>query len=302
MTPSQFTAAEILAITDLSQLPSDRGAYRYFVFGNPIQHSKSPQMHHAALDDLNKDEAYGLVLVETGEVKKVLLHLHQLGCKGVNVTVPHKFEALEACHHLGACAQEFGAVNTIQFLENGELKGYNTDGGGLVNALEQDFQLAFNQSTVAVIGAGGGAGTAISQACANTQVKRLLLANRSVDKIIELKKRIQAKHPNLAVETITIENLTTHAWFDSIDVFINSTSLGLKTTDALPFDPSQLGSHQAVYDTIYNPDPTPLLKAAELAGVKTSNGKSMLAWQGALSFQIWNQVLPNVALMQKAIG
>jgi len=297
-----FDASEILALQSLDDLPSERGVFRYFVFGNPIHHSKSPEMHHAALDGLKMNESYGRIKLDEYEVKPVLKHLQSLGCKGVNVTVPHKFEAFKACDQLGECAAEFGAVNTVEFLPNGELKGYNTDGGGFVKAVEQDFDTNIQNLTIAVIGAGGGAGTAISQACANHQVKRLLLANRSTDKIEVLKERIQAKHPELEIETVAIQELTSHAWFADINVFANATSLGLKVDDPLPFDASQLSSKQAVYDTIYNPDPTALLAEAKAQGAQTSNGKSMLAWQGALAFEIWNNTLPNVRLMYQAIG
>jgi len=155
--------------------------------------------------------------------------------------------------------------------------------------------------TLAVVGAGGGAGIAIAQACANAQVKRLLLANRSIEKIESLRIKISAKHPELQVEITPISELENHAWFPEIDVFVNTTSLGLKKSDPLPFNPCSLLPTQAVYDTIYNPDPTQLLQKARLAGAKTSNGRSMLAWQGALAFEIWNQKLPAIKKMYAAI-
>ncbi len=280
---------------------------KFAVIGNPVAHSLSPQLHQPALDALDLDARYIRVEVPEGSVREAFERMHELGIEGVNVTVPHKLEALEACDEVDAGAQKMGAVNTIVFKE-GKLLGFNTDGPGFARAVREDFGLDLANLRVALIGAGGGAGRAIATQCSLEDVPQLLLANRSLDKLEAMKDDLGVAFQSdklegpgerlqiFALDDPQLEEAITHS-----ELIINTTSVGLKAEDAAPIPKHWIEPHHLVYDTIYNPARTRLLKNAHLQGARIANGLSLLLHQGALSLEYWLGQEPPLEVMRNGI-
>src|SRR5690606_29126946 len=154
----------------------------------------SPRMHQPALDEAEIDARYIKVEVPAGMVKETFRRMREAGFIGCNVTVPHKFEALEACDDVDPGAAEMGVVNTVRF-DPDATRGFNTDGPGFEAAVRETLGLGLTGTSVVIIGAGGGAGGALAVHCARAGVARLVLANRTMSKVEALTRLIRASHP-----------------------------------------------------------------------------------------------------------
>lgn len=263
---------------------------RLAVIGSPVAHSASPGMHQAALDACGLDMRYIRLEVAPGEVAEAFRLMAGLGFIGCNVTVPHKLEAMECCTLLSEGARALRAVNTVVFpsQEQSETAGYNTDGPGLARAVREDFDVEIADLRVLVLGAGGGAGKAIATQCALLGCRRLWLANRSVDKAHSLAAALQkAGKREQKIQALGSDAPALEKAAVDTDLIINATSLGMRENDPLPLPGSCVTPRHLVYDAIYQPPETALLKQAKNAGARTSNGLSMLLHQGVLAFEQW---------------
>lgn len=286
-----------LHLDQLSELNAghDRPA-KFAVIGNPVAHSLSPQLHQPALDELALDCRYVRIEVPEGRVAEAFEKMHEVGIIGINVTVPHKLEALEACDEVNRGAKLMGAVNTIVFDENGHKTGFNTDGPGFVRAIREDFGIDLGDLKVAIIGAGGGAGRAIATQCCIEDCPQLVLANRTLSKLEELNTTLspllhgdKLEGPGDRLEIHALDDPQLAEAISHCELIINTTSIGLKKSDPSPISTSWIEPHHLVYDTIYNPSKTSLLKAANRKGARIANGLSLLLHQGALSLEYWTQ-------------
>lgn len=273
---------------------------RLAVIGNPVAHSASPGMHQPALDELGIDARYIRLEVEPGKVAEAFLRLRELGFIGCNVTVPHKLEAMENCV-VHPDAATLGAVNTIRF-DDDATRGFNTDGPGFARAVEDDFGVQFRSLSVAIAGAGGGAGQAIATQACLSGVERLLLVNRTVEKLDTIVSKLKSLRPEMEVLALSFDSPDLSSLVKSHDLVVNTSSLGLKEGDAPVLGLAALREGQLVYDTIYQPPVTPLLALAKTVGCKTSNGLSMLVNQGALAFELWFPGSSPLAVMKKAMA
>lgn len=256
------------------------------VLGFPIAHSASPRMHQPALDALGKELRYVRLEVEPGRIREAFSRMRDLGFIGCNVTVPHKLEALEACDEVDPEARELGAVNTVRF-DADATRGWNTDGPGFANAVEEEFGTKLGALRVAVLGAGGGAGMAIATFCALRGCPRIVLANRTVEKLGPLADRLRALAPGSEIVAVPIDGSALAAELASCDLLANATSLGMKETDPPVLPAASIPAGSFVYDAIYQPPVTRLLADACARGCRTANGLAMLLHQGVLAFQIW---------------
>ena len=259
---------------------------RLAVLGWPVAHSASPRMHQPALDANGIDARYIRLEVEPGGIPEAFERMQALGFIGCNVTVPHKLDALANCSGLDPAAGALGAVNTIVF--KGEaILGFNTDGPGFARAIEADFGDKLAGLSVVIAGAGGGAGQAIATQCVLAGVAKLVLINRSAEKLGPLITRLEGHGVATAMVPLSFadESLVAHCL--AADLIVNTSSLGLKAGDPSILPATCLRAGQRVYDTIYQPPVTPLLALAGEHGCRTSNGLSMLLHQGALAFQHW---------------
>ena len=288
----------VYTISDLRENSLPENA-KLAVLGYPVSHSASPQMHQAALDALNIDISYIRLELKPGELTEAFTLMQGLGFLGCNVTIPHKLAARENSHVISDSVKALGVANTIHF-KDGKILADNTDGPGLIQALEEDFKTSIKGSNILLLGAGGGAGKAIATQLARVECHKLYLSNRTASKLDDLSQKLSDNYA-ASIHTIgnSAEELSNAA--KGVTIIINATSLGMKPEDAAPFPLESICPHHLVYDAIYSPPKTELLRAAESAGAKTSNGLSMLIHQGAISFQIWTERAPDISLMRRAI-
>lgn len=277
---------------------------RLAVLGWPIAHSASPRMHQPALDALGLDARYIRLEVEPGQVPEAFARMRALGFTGCNVTVPHKLDAMEACDEVHPDARALGAVNTVRF-DPDATRGFNTDGPGFARAIEDDFGVPLASLNVAIAGAGGGAGQAIATQCVLLGVARLVLANRTVEKLGPLVARLRELGSATGIIPLSFADPELPQHCGNCDLIVNTSSVGLKPGDPSILPAACLKPEHRVYDTIYQPPVTPLLALAMETGCRTSNGLSMLIHQGALAFQHWfPQADPGTVLatMRKALS
>ena len=268
------------------------------VLGYPVSHSASPQMQQAALDALGMDVSYIRLEIEPGKVGESFELMRRLGFIGCNVTIPHKMEAMENCDDLSESVKVLGVANTIHF-KDGKIYGDSTDGPGIVKALEEDFNISLKGSSILVLGAGGGAGKAISTKLNSEGCANLYLSNRTMSKLEKMAEGLPQTETRVHLLGNSSSELELIA--GEVQIIINATSMGMKPEDCLPFPAQFLTAQHKVYDAIYNPPRTRLLESANERGAVVANGLSMLVHQGAISFEIWTGAQPDTALMKIAI-
>ncbi len=267
------------------------------VIGHPIGHSMSPPMHNAAIRDLNLDYVYVAFDVHPNDLKYALEGFKALRIKGINVTIPHKINVIQYLDEVDPLAVQIGAVNTIKN-ENGVLLGKNTDALGCKMALIEAGCKLMNKK-VLFIGAGGAA-RAITFSIAE-DVDQIVILNRTVQHAkyltTSLEKNFNKKYN---AKELNRENLKKE--LINSDILINSTSIGMEPRATESLVPKEfLHSSIFVFDAIYNPLETRLIKDAKESGCRTLGGLDMLVNQGALAFEWWIGKTPNKMLMKKKI-
>jgi shikimate dehydrogenase len=277
---------------------------RLAVLGWPVAHSASPVMHQAALEANGIDARYIRLAVEPGRILEAFSRMRELGFIGCNVTVPHKLAALENCTAVDPAARMLGAVNTVRFDEDASC-GFNTDGPGFARAIEDDFDILLDRLSVAIVGAGGGAGQAIATQCVLQGVPKLVLVNRTAEKLESLVARLSGLGSATEILSLSFDDPALADQCRACDLIVNTSSVGLKPGDPSILPADCLKAEHFVYDTIYKPAVTPLLALAQSQACRTSNGLSMLIHQGAFAFQHWfPQADPAavLAVMRKALA
>jgi shikimate dehydrogenase len=268
------------------------------VLGDPIAHSLSPAMHNAALATLVGTHPrlagvrYHRLHIVAEELPAALALLHAKGFAGVNLTVPHKIQALTLAESLSPEARRAESVNTLVRTAGG-WTGHTTDGQGFLEALRERTGRATKGRPVILLGSGGAA-RAVAAACLDDGCASLSLHNRDAAKAADLAATLA--DPRIRAAGLAEIAATADA------VIVNCTTLGLKPADASPFPAAQLATGQFVFDTTYGAEPSRLLKDAAERGVAACDGRSMLRWQGALAFRLWNGMLPPEAPMRAALG
>lgn len=249
---------------------------RYVVIGNPVAHSKSPEIHAAFARATGQDMEYGRLEAPLDAFAATVERWRRDGGKGANVTLPFKHEAFRLCAQVSARARLAQAVNTMRFEDS---FGDNTDGVGLVRDLTQHLQVALKGKHVVLLGAGGAAQGVIG-ALLEAGVVRLAVANRTVAKARALAERFPG------ITACGYEELAG----ERFDVIVNATSAGL-SGEAPAVPPHVLRGARLAYDMVYGRD-TPFLAAARHAGVRAADGLGMLVEQAAESFFLWRGVRP----------
>lgn len=260
---------------------------RLAVIGDPIGHSRSPQMHNPALQACGIDAQYIRVQVPVGSVAQAFRQFADCGFLGVNITIPHKFEALDAVDVLDPLARQLGAVNTLA-IRDGKLHGYNSDGPGFLRSVKEALGADIQDLRVLIIGAGGGAGRAVAVQSALSGCRQLTLVNRSQAKAEAVAAEIFQLGTKAETAVLPWQNDVLRTAMTKTDLIVNATSLGMKPGDdkLMPAD-ALLPSH-LVFDMVYRADgETPLLADARRAGARTVDGLSLLLHQGAISFEHW---------------
>lgn len=286
---------EVYTLADLPKAPANTSLG---VIGNPIAHSKSPQMQQAALDTEGIQCTYIRLLAELTQdgFSNLLRQLHERRFIGANVTLPFKKQAFFAAEKCDTLATLSGAVNTL--VRHGEgWHGFNTDGPGFQRAILELGDL-LSSLKVVLMGACGGAGSALAAQCALSHCPRLTLVNRPKPELAILANKL-APHSEGCIDTCTFGSPEMRQAVADADLLVNATCLGLNQRDPLPLPPEWLHAGQLVYDIVTHD--TPLHKAAAERGCKSDNGLTMLLWQGAYAFQHWFGKLPDIAPMRRAL-
>jgi shikimate dehydrogenase len=266
---------------------------RVGVFGDPVAHSLSPQMQNAALRAFEINLQYARFHIRANELRSALRFLREIDFVGINLTVPHKITGLAQIDVADESATRCGAVNTVR-LHDKKLIGSNTDAEGFARAVRGEFSIDLRDLRVMILGAGGGTGHAIAWQCALENCERLVLVNRTRAKasaIVERLRRFFAEArvlgPVARLEAVRWEETAIRAQLADIDLIVNATPLGMNPSDPAPIPARLLAPHHMVFDCVYRPSKTALLRAADEAGARGANGLSMLLHQGALSFSLW---------------
>jgi len=235
------------------------------LIGTPIKHSRSPHMHNSAFEKTGQDYAYLCLEVGKEGLKQALEALKLFNAKGSNITFPNKQEVIQYLDEISEDAKIIGSVNTITIDdETKKIKGYNTDGRGFVASIE-DIQLAYEG------------------------VGELIIKDIDEALMKEVKETINKGIQNCKVKLISDEDALKEELKDAV-LLINATPLGMKgRVDMCAISSSDVldNTKVFVYDIVYEPRETKLMKYAKEKGLQTTNGINMMLWQGALAYKIW---------------
>ncbi|RFC39127.1 MAG: shikimate dehydrogenase [Candidatus Nitrotoga sp. LAW] len=280
---------------------------RYAVIGNPISHSKSPLIHTQFAYQTGQDLSYEAILAPLNGFRNTVLTLLDEGCRGVNVTVPFKFEAFQLATQLTVRAQAAQAVNTLKF-DGTEIIGDNTDGAGLVVDIERNLEFTLQGKRVLLMGAGGAAyGVALPLLNAGATI---MVANRTEDKAHKLA-AVFAAHGSIQGSSYIalagsqfdcVINATSSSLADSLPPLPRGESASLTSSPNPPFSIGENMKHRGIfapnalaYDMMYGKETPFLLFAKEQGAAQFADGLGMLVEQAAESFFLWRNIRPDTA-------
>lgn len=269
------------------------------VLGDPIAHSLSPKIHGFLLEEYNINGTYIPIQVSKNELRQCVQHLVDKGFAGFNVTLPHKEEMFKICDFRSKTAQLTGAVNTVIITSDKKLFGHNSDAEGFLNNLQKshpDFSL--KNKNAFVIGAGGAA-RALVYALIKSEVREVVITNRNEVRAAELIKNFAdfATSKNCHLEFLPLQDFEKN--LGRCNLLTNSTSLGMSGQDALAIDLRDLEKSAIVYDIVYKPLLTNLLKNAQERGNKITTGIGMLVEQALVGFEAWFKQKPAAGEVNK---
>ncbi|KAA0549335.1 shikimate dehydrogenase [Bacillus sp. BGMRC 2118] len=265
----------------------------YGVIGDPISHSMSPLMHNTAFTHHGLDARYMAFHVTPERLSSAIEGLKGLNIGGINVTIPHKVTVMKYLDEIDQLAKQIGAVNTI-VNKKGKLIGYNTDGIGFVNSLKPLLQeKKLQNQSILLIGAGGAARaiyySLVAEGCTTVDVSNRTIVNAEL-----------LTKGNPCSNAITIHDAEQQ--LHTYDIIINTTSVGMyPQTNELPIQIDHIKTGAIVSDIIYNPLETRLLIEAKQRGAITQNGIDMFVFQGALAFEKWTGIYPDIETMKSVI-
>jgi len=251
---------------------------KYFVIGNPINHSLSPKLHNYWLRKNNINAIYDKKKIDEKNLQSIISEVKEKKIDGINVTVPYKKLVIPYLDKLSQEAEQTQSVNTI-ILTNDNLVGHNTDIAGFTKAIK-DLNFNIEGKKIFILGAGGVVPSIIF-ALNKMNVSKIIISNRTKKKAEDLKSQFN--------------NLEILDWGDinDFDVIINATSLGLNK-EAIDLDFSKFSNNKLFYDVIYNPVETNFLKEGKKLGNKTENGKLMFIYQALEAFKLWHGIEPQI--------
>ena len=265
----------------------------YAVIGDPIDHSLSPNVHNAAFKELKLDCTYIAYRIPKGELAEGLDSLKKIQIAGFNVTIPHKVEIMKYLDKVDEDCSLIGASNTVSNIE-GTLKGYNTDMDGFLEPIKRK-NITIEGAEVLLLGAGGAA-RAIVAGFAKEKVGSITIANRTKEKAVSITQFAQKIGVDAnAISLDEINNSVSEHKF-----IVNATSIGLKN-EPTPVPTDIINQDSVVYDIVYLPMSTDLIKKSKKNGATVIYGYEMLLAQAARSFEIWHGTKAPYEAMKKAI-
>ena len=261
------------------------------LLGNPVGHSMSPFMQNQFLEQCDVNGVYLAFAVEKDSIGDAIRGMHALGVQGANVTIPHKEAVIPHLCGMSKAAQACGAVNTLVYTQDGYY-GDNTDGAGLLAALDAKNGWKAVGQNILIIGAGGAAkGVAVAMALEGAA--KICIANRTMERAQQLAGQIAALSDTETV-AVSMEALQNPDLYKEYSTIVNTTSLGMSPNvdDMAPVCIEALSEQHLVVDLIYNPMETKLLRLAKAQGAKTASGLGMFVYQGVLAFEKWTGKTP----------
>jgi len=269
----------------------------YGIFGYPVKHSKSPQFQTSAFSYLDIPAVYLPFEVKPEDLQKAVEAIKVFNIRGVNITVPHKEEIIKYLNETSEEVRYIKACNTVKNID-GYLIGYNTDAYGFITGLKELIS-NLKGKKVLVLGAGG-ASRAVIYSLIKEGVNKIYQANRTLERVYKIIEDFKSltKFINEIIIPVPYEKIEC-CILQSVDIIINTTSVGLNEDDDFLFDYSKINQRHIVVDIIYKK--TPLLKVAEEKGCKYQDGLPMLLYQGVKAFEIWTGKKAPVDIMKKAL-
>ncbi len=257
------------------------------VIGYPIEHSKSPLIHNYWLKEYDIDGVYIPLSVKPENLEEVLRALPKMGFKGVNITVPHKVAALEIVDTVTDNAKRIGAVNTVIVQDDGSLTGDNTDGFGFIENLKVSCPEWKCSNGFVVVFGSGGASRAVCAALMDAGVKEIRVVNRTPEKAENM-------IADLGGKLVQVPWSEKADCIDGASMIVNTTTMGMKDVPQFDINLSLLSSQAVVYDIVYSPLKTGLLRRAGVRGNWTVGGLGMLLHQAKSGFEAWFGKKPEV--------
>lgn len=266
----------------------------FAVLGDPIGHSMSPAMHNDLFSFYQIDAHYLPLKVKGEDLQDAIKGLKAIGAAGFNVTVPHKSAIIPFLDEVDELALNIGAVNTV-VNHNGVLKGYNTDGPGFLKGL-QSYLPSVSGKKILIIGAGGAA-RAIYFTLANNKPKKVDLSNRTPDRAIRL---VEDCPVSVLSHALSLDEAEKD--IGDYELIIQTTTIGMSPMiNEQPLSLANIQKEAMVCDIIYNPLETQFLNNAKKAGANIQNGLDMFVYQGALAFEKWTGIFPDVKRMRNNV-
>ena len=271
----------------------------FVLFGDPVEHSLSPAMQNAALQTAGIDGLYIPWLVEDADLPTAFESLRGMkNFGGANVTLPHKEQAVALVDTLTQEAASVGAVNTV-VARGGRLLGANTDGQGFLRSLHEEADFLPRGKPAVILGAGGAA-RAVSASLAEAGAEEIVIVNRTSERAQSLAEFVN-RETGVSAIGLGLDDPRMPARVRDCALVVNTTSVGLSPSDPPPIDPILLRPGALVYDLIYRPRETALLREAKRRGCRVLGGLGMLLYQGALAFELWTGQKPSEEAMRQAL-
>jgi len=269
------------------------------LFGYPVRHTASPAFQNAGFEAAGLDWVYLPFEVHPNDVGRAIDGIVVLGFRGINLTIPHKQAVIEYLDELSPEAEIIGAVNTVD-IRGGRLKGYNTDGRGFVRSIKEESGVELDGRRVFLMGSGG-AGRAVAVQAALDGASEIGICDceesRSQSVVSLIDSRIRAG----VASFVPFDSSAIRSGVQQCELFVDATPLGMKPDDPMSIDGDWLNASSLVYDLVYDPPETPLLRTARERGCRTQSGLGMLLYQGCIAFETWTGVSAPVAEMRKAL-
>ena len=268
------------------------------VIGDPVKHSRSPQMHNAAFAILGLDYVYVPFHVRSDDVHAAIKGFKAINVRGINVTIPHKQRVIPFIDEISREADLIGAVNTLIF-EEGKISGDNTDASGFLKAMQETGVDVPQGGSAVVIGAGGSA-RAVVVALSLAGLGHIVIANRTVSKALALAADFSEK-TGVSICGVGLDDGKLPNAVATSQLIVNTASASMDVSHPLLIRPDWLAPESIVYDIVYTPPETCLLRAAAEKGCRTVGGLGMLVHQGAIAFEKWTHAKPPVETMRQAL-
>jgi len=261
------------------------------LIGNPVSHSLSPIMQNAALQYLGLDLIYIAIPCRDEDLKVVLNSLKKINCKGLNITIPFKEKVFDFCSEISPIANKLRAINTLKLNSEKEWSATNTDVAGFIYPLKT-LNLTKQQSIV--LGSGG-ASRSVIQGLINLNYSTITVISRNKSSLNEIIKNFENQ---IEIQGLLNNDIRAQNLIEEANLIVNTTPVGMQSNtnekNLLPYGENfwrSLNSKTIVYDLIYNPAPTPLLKFSAKKGCMTIDGLQMLVAQGMKSLSFWTNGL-----------